>query len=442
MSEEKIADLGDVEDGTAPYFSMILVRRPDDDGKEAEEKGGNMTARRDLPEGAALVVLGPGGLGLAATLKPLLPGSDVHGLEGRTEGTDVVFADTPSHLRDLFAGSRPIVGICAAPILIRALASVLADKRREPPVVAVAEDGSAAVPLLGGHRGANRLAAAIAGVTGGQAAVTTAGDVRLGLALDDPPPGWHVANPGAAKAITAALLAGEPVKLTIEAGDTGWITDSEAAFADEARMTVRVTDRAVADPGKDLVLHPPVLVLGVGCERGTDAAELIGLAAETLAGAGLAAGAVACVVSLDLKADEAAVLALAGHLDVPARFFAAEVLEAEAPRLANPSQVVYREVGCHGVAEGAALAAVGRDGELAVVNKTSKRATCAVGRAPRSIDLDPAAVGTAPGRLTVVGIGPGQAAWRTGEVTKVLREASDVVGYHEFCGVPQGQAVS
>ena len=53
----------------------------------------------------------------------------------------------------------------------------------------------------------------------------------------------------------------------------------------------------------------------------------------------------------------AAGLALAERLPVPARFVDAAALEAETPRLANPSAVVFREVGCHGVAEAAALAA-------------------------------------------------------------------------------------
>ena len=56
----------------------------------------------------------------------------------------------------------------AAGIAIRRLAPLLADKREEPPVVAVAEDGSAVVPLLGGHRGANRLARRIARTLGVQ----------------------------------------------------------------------------------------------------------------------------------------------------------------------------------------------------------------------------------------------------------------------------------
>lgn len=380
-----------------------------------------------------VVVLGPGGMDLARRLRPHLPGCQIHGLAGRVDGADSTFDDTAAHLRQLFAGGRPIVGVCAAGILVRALAPAIADKAAEPPVVAVAEDGGVAVPLLGGHRGANRLARTIAGVTGGTAAITTGGDVRLGLALDDPPPGWRVANREAAKGVTAALLAGEPVALVVDAGDAAdvsWLTDSRAAFTEDGGLAVRVTDRAVAEPGADLVLHPPVLAVGVGCERGCGAEELAGLVERTLTGAGLAAGAVACVVSLDLKADEAAVHALAEALGAPARFFTAGELEAEAPRLANPSDVVFEAVGCHGVAEGAALAAAGPGGALVVEKNTTARATCAVARARGNID--PETIGRPQGRLAVVGVGPGAAAWRTPEAVAALADASDVVGYRLY----------
>ncbi|MBM3533396.1 MAG: cobalamin biosynthesis protein [Alphaproteobacteria bacterium] len=125
--------------------------------------------------------------------------------------------------------------------------------------------------------------------------------------------------------------------------------------------------------------------LGVGAERDAPAGELRALAKEALAEAGLDAGSVACVASIDLKSGEPAVLALARHLGVPARFFTAAMLEAETPRLANPSEVVFRKVGCHGVAEGAALAAVGAGGALVVPKRTSSRCTVAIARAPKPI---------------------------------------------------------
>jgi len=422
MADERVCALAEVADDQAPYFSMILVRR--------EDAAETSIPADDLPARAAIVALSAGGLALARRLKAHLPAAEAHGLAGRADGGDATFTDVGDHLRALFADGRPIVGVCAAGILVRAVAPLLADKRAEPPVVAVAEDASAVVPLLGGHHGGNRIARALADALGVAAAVTTAGDLRLGLALDEPPAGWRVANPAAAKAIMGALLAGAPVALELDAGDGGWLTASGIAFAARADLCVRVTDRAVAAPGEDLVLHPPVLALGVGCERGADAVELIALADTALAGAGLAAGAVACVASIDVKMDEDAVLAVADRLGAPARFFTAADLEKETPRLAHPSDIVFRAVGCHGVAEAAALVAAGAGGSLVVEKRAAGRCTVAIARAAQPFDA--AGVGRGRGSLAIVGIGPGQAAWRTPEATAALLAADHVVGYRLY----------
>jgi cobalt-precorrin 5A hydrolase/precorrin-3B C17-methyltransferase len=118
---------------------------------------------------------------------------------------------------------------------------------------------------------------------------------------------------------------------------------------------------------------------------------------------------------------------LAAELGVPARFFSAAELERETPRLKNPSDIVFKETGCHGVAEGAALAAVGARGALVVSKVRSEHATCAIGWAPGVIDA--AKVGRPRGRLDIVGIGPGSVAGRTAEVDAALRRATDLVGY-------------
>ena len=166
-----------------------------------------MNAGRTLPGNAAVVALTEDGAALARKLQAVLPGSRVHGLKSRVANADETFERTADHLRMLFLSGRPIVGVCAAGILIRALAPLLADKTAEPvdDVVAVSEDGAHAVPLLGGHAGANRIAEAVAEATGGRAAVTTTGDVRFGIALDDPPPGWRMADRANAKAVAAGL---------------------------------------------------------------------------------------------------------------------------------------------------------------------------------------------------------------------------------------------
>jgi cobalt-precorrin 5A hydrolase / cobalt-factor III methyltransferase / precorrin-3B C17-methyltransferase len=384
-----------------------------------------MTER--LPDDIAIIALGPSGAPLGRRLQAALPGSRLHGPSTHPADWDESYERASLHIARLFEAGRPILGLCASGILIRAVAPLLAAKQVEPPLVAVAEDGSVAVPLVGGHHGANALGRAVAALTGGIAAITTAGDLRLGLALDEPPRGWRIANPQQVRPITAALLRGEPVALVAEAGGADWLRAGTIGWVGQAERHVFVTDRYVA-PGDDaLVFHPPVLALGIGCERGCSAEEISDLAHSTLAEAGLAAMAVAAVVSVELKLAEPGIHALAAAFGVAARFFPASRLLAEKARLSERSAAVFRATGCWGVAEGAALAAVGPGGVLVVPKRKSRRATCAVARAPAPIDAD--AIGRRRGTLAVVGIGPGDPAWRTPEASTALARATDIVGY-------------
>jgi len=381
-----------------------------------------------LPQGAALVALTPTGAALARKLAGKLPGAKVHVLEGRDDGkSDISFTDTGGHLHRLFKAGTPIIGICAAGILIRCLAPLLQNKSTEPPVVCVGEDGAAIVPLLGGHRGGVALAQVIADITKGQCAITTAGEIALGLALDNPPKGWRIDNPDKVKPLAAALLNDEKVALKLETGDGGWLSGGVLSFDDSGELSIMITHRTMTPDKNELVFHPPVLALGVGCERGVEAEELETLVSETLAAAGLSPQSIACIASIDIKSDEDAIHALAQSLNVPARFFAADQLEAQAPRLANPSDIVFDETGCHGVSEGAALAAAGVDGDLISPKTKSKRATCAIALSPTPIDSNSA--GRPRGELFVIGIGPGADEWRTPEATKLLERAEDAVGY-------------
>ncbi|WP_104664301.1 cobalamin biosynthesis protein [Ensifer adhaerens] len=120
------------------------------------------------------------------------------------------------------------------------------------------------------------------------------------------------------------------------------------------------------------------LVLGLGCERGTPADEVIALAERALADAGASAGDLGLVASLDARAREPAILAAARHFAVPAAFYDAATLEAEAARLATPSKIVFAHTGCHGVAEGAALVGAGSAAVLIVPKIVSAHATAAL----------------------------------------------------------------
>ncbi|HTI85516.1 MAG TPA: precorrin-3B C(17)-methyltransferase [Alphaproteobacteria bacterium] len=375
----------------------------------------------------AIIALHARGLARARVLARQLEDATVHAPVNLARAGEEPYTSVTVLLTRLFDAGMPIVGIMASGILIRVLAGHLADKRREPPVIAVSEDGRSVVPLLGGHHGANKLAEAVAKITGGTAAITTASESAFGIALDEPPAGWTVANPTAAKAIAAALLDGRGVALTVESGDGRWLAPLKKHARKSAKGAVLVTDRAMKGNASTLVLHPPTLAIGVGCERGASGTEMIRAVRAALKKAGLSENSAACIASLDLKADETAVHDTAESLGVPARFFTAARLERERPRLKNPSKTVFAAVGCHGVAEGAALAAAGRGAALIVPKITGKRVTVAIARAAR--DIDPTKAGRARGTLSVVGLGPGTPELLAPRARTAVARATDIVGY-------------
>jgi cobalt-precorrin 5A hydrolase / precorrin-3B C17-methyltransferase len=351
-------------------------------------------------------------------------GGAVHGLRKRVSKADIFFDETGPCLRNLFENGTPLIAIMSSGALIRLLAPALSDKHSEPPVLAVAEDGSSVVPLLGGHHGANDLARKIADVLGGHAAVTTAGDLRFGIALDAPPEGFKLVNPENAKDVMARLLAGERAVLK---GEADWLSGSGLPLSLDGAVELIVSDRARQSSFQSLHYAPATLAMGIGCERGAESLEVISLAEAALTENGLEPKALAGIFSIDLKADEASLHAAAAHLGVPLRLFDAETLEAETPRLANPSDTVFAEVGCHGVSEGAALAAAGPEGTLVVPKLKSRRATVAIARATQLIKA--LEKGRGRGRLFIVGIGPGKDAWRSPEASAFVEAATDLVGY-------------
>ena len=120
------------------------------------------------------------------------------------------------------------------------------------------------------------------------------------------------------------------------------------------------------------------IVIGIGHDRGASLSDLEALVAECLTAAGLAAADIAVIASIESRAETGLADALAAGFGVAARYFPAARLEAETPRLANPSAALFQRIGCHGVAEAAALAAAGPDARLILPKRKGRGVTCAI----------------------------------------------------------------
>jgi len=339
-------------------------------------------------------------------------------------------------LPSAWAECDALVAFMATGIAVRLAAPLLTAKDRDPGLVCVDDAARFAVALSGGHAGgANQLAGRVAETLGATAVVTTASD-SLGLpALDTlgADLGFRIDGRADLAAVGAALAAGTQVTLVEDEGQR-WplpplppnLTRVGATVEEAAAPCLVVSDRLLAPPRPAVVYRPPSLLVGVGCSRGANAAEILELIDETLRDAGLAAAAVAGLASVDAKRDEPGLLRAAADRGWPLALHpAAELARIPVP---NPSEAALRAVGTPSVAEAAALAptvaplppASSGRAELLVPKRKRGQVTVAVARRhPR-------------GRLYLVGSGPGDPALLPPLAREALARSELVVGLDRY----------
>ena len=259
-----------------------------------------------------------------------------------------------------FREAQALLFIGAAGIAVRAIAPYVRDKGRDPAVLCVDETGRRVIPLLSGHIGGGAaLARRIADLTGGEAVLTAATDVRGCFSPD----AWAAENgcavpvTGQVKAVSAALLDGEEVGLLSDFPVDSPLPRGVAARAD-TRCGILLSLRFRQAFPHTLWLAPRCLHLGIGCRRGVEAAAVEAQVLAALAACGLPIEGVAGAASIDLKAGEAGLLEFCRKFRLPlALYSAGELASVEGSRAA--SNFVREVAGVDNVCERAALAGGG-----------------------------------------------------------------------------------
>ena len=331
----------------------------------------------------AIVILGSGSLNTARRIQQCCSEALIYGLAGRVEDVDRSYSDFGATLRELYQQGTPIIALCAAGIVIRTLAPLLLEKGAEPPVLAVAEDASAVVPLLGGLGGVNDLAREIAAGLGIAPAITTSGELRFGTCLLNPPSGYALGDLELGKRFVSDLLAGEPVRIE---GDAPWLVSAQLPESQQARLSIHIGSAEREPAADELLIYPRNVLLKASAEVSAQTIR------EALHEAKLAWQSLACIVAPDTLMGSAQLRETALELAVPLRFVSAT----------EQLPVDWRESGS-GLKLGVALA-----------------------------PLDPQQIGRTRGRLAVIGLGPGAAELMVPAVKAELARANDVLGYETY----------
>ena len=323
----------------------------------------------------AIVILGQGSLATARKIQQVYPGALIHGLATRVEGADQTYSEFGATLRQLYQQGTPLIALCAAGIVIRTLAPLLLEKGEEPAVLAVAEDGSAVVPLLGGLGGVNVMAREIAAALDVAAAITTSGELRFGTCLLNPPSGYELADLELGKRFVSDLLAGASVRIE---GAAPWLDQADLPQDQQAHLAIHVGSAERVPAANELLIYPKNV--SVTCKPGTQLAERVRAA---LHDAGIAGQSLACLLASDAQMAEASLHDAALALGVPLRF-----------------------------------------------TRVSQDADIVINVAEQPLDLSQ--VGRVRGRLAVIGLGPGAAELMVPAVKTELARCTDVLGYETY----------
>ena len=346
----------------------------------------------------ALWVVTPNGMALARRLQEQWKAVSIFYSHALAGGDRPVGSESFVRLLDAveknFSRFQHHIFIMATGIVVRAIASQLQHKTVDPAVVVVDDRGRFAISLTSGHLGgANQLAREAAELLKATPVITTATDVNQKPAIDvvAAERRLKIENPECIKSVNMALLSSAPVMVHDPAGWLGTTLPGVRPFSpvgDSVKTgaplpaAVWVDDTTAKCPPGALVLRPPSLAAGIGCNRNTPKTEIRDFLHSVLEQFGLAHNCLRSIASIDLKSDEIGLCALAADMDLPLHFYTKEEL-SEVKDVPTPSATITKHVGVPSVCEAAVILASRsstHNSKLIVPKQISGNVTVAIAR--------------------------------------------------------------
>ena len=258
---------------------------------------------------------------------------------------------TPDLFSELFPHTRRIVAIMSMGIVVRSIAPLLNDKWNDPSVVVVSPDLAYAIPLIGGHHGANELAKELSAL-GIRPVITTATEAtgRDSVEAVGERNGCDIVNRESTRQVNAAML-----------------------DIDVPVFAVKGPGIVIAGPDVSILLKKGEFTVGIGCRKGVKMQEVLDAIRNALAETGVAEHDVLVYATTQKKSGETglseAISSLSGNLI----FLDDDTINAQSG--VTPSRAT--KIGLLGVAEPCALAVAKRK-QLVMGKKVYGRVTVAI----------------------------------------------------------------
>ncbi|MFS1512693.1 cobalt-precorrin 5A hydrolase [Chengkuizengella sp. SCS-71B] len=350
----------------------------------------------------AIVAITKHGVALARSLHKNFSNSDLYYMnkfevgDESSKGIQMFQGSVRMLFPALFPVYKGIIIIISLGAVVRMIAPLLKDKKTDPGIVVIDDKGEHVISVLSGHLGgANELTKEVAALIDAKPIITTASDVQGTIPVDlfGQRFGWQWESADKLTPVSASVVNEEKIAVVQESGERNWwmydtplpnnihlFSTIKEALAQQPQAALVVTHRLLNDEEEvildnGVMYRPKVIVLGMGCNRGTSSDEIEQVIKETLEELNFSIKSVKAICTIDLKKDEIGLLEVVDKYNWDFQIYTpSELNEIE---IDQPSDTVYKYTGAFGVSEPAAIRYSGVD-KLTLIKKKSGNVTISV----------------------------------------------------------------
>ena len=317
---------------------------------------------------------------------------------------------------------------------VRLISSLLISKDKDPGVIVMDKNCSKIIPLIGLHQSnTENIAHQMSNLFDAEVITTNNSKNNELFSIDEFGSYWGWKKSGSVNDWSKLVISqsrNQQIYFKQTSGNKIWreanlsANISEINLEEVSNISATTFHISSSNTYKN-TWHPPILWIGIGCERNTSK-ELIKYAIDdSLSSSKLSELSIAGFATIELKRDEKAILEIVEEKILPIKFYSPE--ELSIIKVPNPSNVVFQEMGTASVAEAACLIAAGEGGKLIKTKKIYKKE----GLGAVTISIAESINQYAPhkGEIHIIGSGPGDLAFLTGDSRKALTKCSVWIGY-------------
>jgi len=338
-------------------------------------------------------------------------------------------------LKEKWEGTDFIIFIGSIGASIRLINSFLTSKDKDPGVIVMDKKGSKVLPIIGSHQSnTQKIAFQISELFSGEIIETNNSNDQNYLNLDSFGNEWGWKRSGAIKSWSKLVIKqakNQEIFCKQLAGNSLW------KISESAEIINQLFEKETENPDSTfhvsifenhkMTWHPPVLWVGIGCERNTSKELIVHSLKNLLESGNLSHHSIAGFATIDIKKDEKGILELGEENKLPIKFFTKEDLSKII--VPNPSILVQKSIGSPSVAEASCLLAAGEESKLLEEKRifTNQSGAVTIAVAESKNQYNPT-----HGEIHIVGSGPGDISFLTNNSRKALSRCTVWIGYKMY----------